>query len=137
MKLVIGLCIIIFIELIILCFLSIRKRKNKEKDGKDKKGKENFENPYKIVPFTNSELTTCQRCRPKGDVYNGYQVEPQPPSSYWYHTNTNLDQPSTESHFQQYARLEMPQESAQYGQCNDAYRCRQYGVATGVQGKIF
>ncbi len=135
MKLVIGLCIIVFIELIILCFLSIRKRKNKGKDAN--KEKENFENPYKIVPLTNSDLTTCQRCIPKGDVYHGYQVEPQPPSSYWYHTNTNLDQPSTASHFQQYARLEMPQESAQYGQCNDAYRCRKYGVATGVQGKIF
>lgn len=134
MKLVIGLCIIVFIELVILCFLSMRKRKNK---GKDKKEKENFENPYKIAPFTNSDLTTCQRCIPKGDIYNGYQVAPQPPASYWYHTNTNLDQPSTASHFQQYSRLEMPQESAPYGQCNDAYRCRQYGVATGVQGKIF
>jgi len=136
MKLVIGLCIIVFIELIILCYLSMRKRKNKD-EKKDKGNKENFENPYKIVPLTNSELTTCQRCIPKGDIYNGYQVAPQPPSSYWYHTNTNLDQPSTSSNFQQYARLEMPQESAQYGQCNDAYRCRKYGVATGVQGKIF
>jgi len=148
MKLIIGLCIVIVVELIILYFLSIRKRGHKNKDKKDDKDdkndndeKENFENPYMIAPpLPNSELTTCQRCpKTNGDVYNGYQVEPQSPASYrTRHTNTDLDRPSTESHFHQYTRFEAPEESASpYGQCNDAYRCRKYGVATGVQGKIF
>jgi hypothetical protein len=131
MKIVIGLCILILIELIVLATMMIRKR------GRSDKSKENFANPYMITPNVPSDLTTCKRCKPLGDIYNGYQTAPEPPAAIWHYTNSDPDNRKSTSNSQNYARMSSELQDDSPTPCTDAYRCRKFGVATGVQGKIF
>lgn len=98
-------------------------------------------NEYKIMPYRaydgQDELTTCKRCsQPLSSIYNGYQTAPSPPAPYWPSRN-NPDMTSTASQFQNYARMSSPLDDTKFEACDDAYRCNKYGVATGVQGRIF
>jgi hypothetical protein len=97
-------------------------------------------NEYKMMPYRaygEDELTTCKRCQqPLSSVYNGYQTAPSPPAPYWPSRN-NPDMISTASQFQNYSRMSSPLDDTKFEACNDAYRCNKYGVATGVQGRIF
>jgi hypothetical protein len=97
---------------------------------------------YKTIPNSESDsdlqLTTCRRC--KGDVYNnvwtGYQTGASPPPpSYWPDSIANSGV-QTKS-WQNYKVTGSPVENTHYQNCDDNYRCRQYGISTGVQGKIF
>lgn len=93
----------------------------------------------KDMPYEQNELTTCKRCHnfnASSTVYNGYQTAPEPPAPYWPSRN-QPDILSTKSHFQNYARMSSPLDDTKFEQCHDAYRCNKYGVATGVQGRIF
>lgn len=81
------------------------------------------------------QLTTCRRCKGQySNVWSGYQTAPSPPPVYWP-DKTNAEGLQTKT-WQNYKTLDSPSEK-QFHSCDDAYRCRQYGVATGVQGKIF
>ena len=98
-------------------------------------------NEYKMMPYRaydgQDELTTCKRCdQPLSSVYNGYQTAPSPPAPYWPSRN-KPDMISTASQFQNYARMSSPLDDTKFEECHDAYRCNKYGVATGVQGRIF
>jgi hypothetical protein len=98
-------------------------------------------NEYKMMPYRaydgEDELTTCKRCQNSlSSVYNGYQTAPSPPAPYWPSRN-NPDMISTSSQFQNYSRMSSPLDDTKFEACNDAYRCNKYGVATGVQGRIF
>jgi hypothetical protein len=98
-------------------------------------------NEYKMMPYRaydgQDELTTCKRCsQPLSSVYNGYQTAPSPPAPYWPSRN-NPDVISTASQFQNYSRMSSPLDDTKFEACHDAYRCNKYGVATGVQGRIF
>lgn len=102
---------------------------------------ERYEDVYKMMPYRaydgEDELTTCKRCsQPLSSVYNGYQTAPSPPAPYWPSHN-NPDMISTSSQFQNYSRMSSPMDDTKFEQCHDAYRCKKYGVATGVQGHIF
>jgi hypothetical protein len=98
-------------------------------------------NEYKMMPYRaydgEDELTTCKRCQtPLSSIYNGYQTAPSPPAPYWPSRN-NPDVISTASQFQNYSRMSSPLDDTKFEACDDAYRCNKYGVATGVQGRIF
>jgi hypothetical protein len=98
-------------------------------------------NEYKMMPYRaydgQDELTTCKRCaNTLSSVYNGYQTAPEPPAPYWPSRN-KPDMISTASQFQNYARMSSPLDDTKFEECHDAYRCNKYGVATGVQGRIF
>ena len=100
---------------------------------------ENYEQYELIKNDDNDEklqLTTCRRCKGEyGNVWSGYQTAASPPPVYWP-DKTNAEGLQTKT-WQNYKTLDSPTEKQQFKQCDDAYRCRQYGVATGVQGKIF
>lgn len=83
------------------------------------------------------QLTTCRRCKGQySNVWSGYQTAPSPPPVYWS-DKTNAEGLQTKT-WQNYKTLDSPAEKEKpFHSCDDAYRCRQYGVATGVQGKIF
>lgn len=126
MKQIIILCLlfVIFIEIILLFkgqtyeqYEIFRNVKNDETDAK-------------------LQLTTCRRCKGQryNNVWSGYQTAPSPPPVYWQ-DKTNDEGLQTKT-WQNYKTLDSPAEK-QFQSCDDAYRCRQYGVATGVQGKIF
>jgi hypothetical protein len=81
------------------------------------------------------QLTTCRRCKNQyNNVWAGYQTANTPPTMYWP-DKTNAEGLQTKT-WQNYKTLDSPLEKT-FQSCDDAYRCRQYGVATGVQGKIF
>jgi len=121
---------VILAELILIFITNRRRHKQYEK----------YEQ-YKTIPTSESDselqLTTCRRC--KGDVYNnvwtGYQTGASPPPpSYWPDaTNAEVQTKS----WQNYKVTGSPVENTHYQNCDDNYRCRQYGISTGVQGKIF
>ena len=83
----------------------------------------------------NTNSMSCQRLKEYNTVWNGYQTgtSPQPPV-YWPEKNSEGVQAKS---WQNYKTFDSPLEEKRFQPCDDAYRCRQYGVATGVQGKIF
>lgn len=98
--------------------------------------KNNFPDHTQMSFGNNPTYETCQRCR--GDsydnVWNGYQMAPSPPPVFW------PDRLNAEGHqtkaWQNYKVMSTPMEETQFHKCDDEYRCRRYGVATGVQGKF-
>jgi hypothetical protein len=89
---------------------------------------------YKKFDTVDSNSMSCQRNREYNTVWTGYQTgtSPQPPV-YWPDKNSEMQTKS----WQNYKTFDTPLEETRFKPCDDAYRCRQYGVATGVQGKIF
>lgn len=113
-----------------------------EEKGEKEESKEDFFNYPSYVKLPNwveSNSESCRRCNKNAyeNRFNGYQSPPSGNTDgYWFDFRTVNDDRTPSKNWRNYRQISTPVLDTHYTQCTDDYRCRKFGVATGVQGKI-
>lgn len=138
------LVFLILLEMIVL-FNRVKtddQNQDKEDGDEDNKSKEDFFNYPKYVELPNwieSNSESCRRCNKDAyaNRFDGYQTPPSGNTDgYWFDYRTVNDDRTPVKNWRNYRQISTPVLDTHYTQCNDEYRCRKFGVATGSQGKI-